>query len=327
MHSGDQSEPFRQVLPNRAATLLITTRNRKEDLRRALESALQQSAPLEVLVIDDASTDQTSEMVRREYPSVRLYRDETPQGLIVQRNRGAKLASGSIIFSIDDDAIFSSSTIVETTLQAFNHPRVGAVAIPFIDVNRSRVLNQKAPKDEGVYATYSYIGTAHALRRDLFETLGGYRESLFHQGEEEDYCIRMLEAGFITRCGVSDPIHHFESPRRSLTRMDYYGSRNKILYAWQNVPFPYLAAHLPVTTVGTLLHCLQPARFWTRSRGVLAGYSWMVSNRQTRRAVSGKTYRLSRNLKCRGAVELAEIEPMLPGPCPDSRVGQFVSVH
>ena len=127
-------------------------------------------------------------------------------------------------------------------------PQIGAVAIPFIDVNRSRTVRQKAPRPDSIFAAYTFIGTAHALRRDVFLRLDGYRDALVHQGEEEDYSIRMLNAGWITRCGNADPIHHFESPRRSWSRMDYYGARNKILYAWQNVPWPYFPAHVLLTT-------------------------------------------------------------------------------
>src|SRR5262245_32687574 len=105
------------------ASLVITTKNRKEDLRKAIVSALRQTEPLEVLVMDDGCTDGTEQAVRREFPSVQIHRTETSQGYIVQRNRGARLARGSIIFSLDDDAAFSTPNIVEQTLADFVHPR------------------------------------------------------------------------------------------------------------------------------------------------------------------------------------------------------------
>src|SRR5688572_20321271 len=75
-----------------SATVVITTKNRKEELRTAIRSALDQTARPQVLVIDDGSSDGTSEMVRSEFRDVTLHRYEQSNGLIVQRNNGAKLA-------------------------------------------------------------------------------------------------------------------------------------------------------------------------------------------------------------------------------------------
>jgi GT2 family glycosyltransferase len=197
-------------------------------------------------------------------------------------------------------------------LRDFDHPRVGAVAIPFVNVNESPAVLQKAPQPDGIYAAYAFIGTAHALRRDLFLQLGGYREVLFHQSEEEDYCLRMLQAGYVTRAGNAEPIHHFESPRRSWQRMDYYGARNKVLYAWHNIPFPYLPLHLTVTTIKTSTFSFRPGRLITRWRGVVGAYAMVCTGRTTRQPVSAKSYELSRSLKLRGPLPLTEIESDLP---------------
>jgi glycosyltransferase involved in cell wall biosynthesis len=295
------------------ATVVITTKNRREDLLKAIASALAQTTGPEVLVIDDASTDGTSATVAREFPAVRLHRSEKSLGLVVQRNRAAKLATNPIIFSLDDDAVFSTPRIVEDTLREFGHPRVGAVAIPYADVNQSPAVHQRAPEPNGVYATYDFKGTAHAVRRDLFLALGGYREVLVHQSEEEDYCVRMLNTGWITRLGNSDPIHHFESPRRSWSRMDFYGARNKILYAWHNIPFPAVALQLTGRTAKAVVFSLQPGRMLTRCRGLLNGYYVCMTGKAERRPVNPAVYRLSQELKVRRTTSLSEIENRLPG--------------
>jgi glycosyltransferase involved in cell wall biosynthesis len=295
-----------------SATVVITTKNRLQELRKAVASAIIQTAKPEILVVDDGSTDGTAASIAHEFPGIRVHRNETSLGLIVERNRGTQLASGSIIFSIDDDAIFSSPHVVEQTLREFDHARVGAVAIPFADVNQSPKIKQRAPDKNGIYAGYTYIGTAHAVRKDLFLHLGGYRELLIHQSEEEDYCVRMLNAGYVVRCGTADPIHHFESPRRSWTRMDYFGARNKVMYAWNNVPFPFFPMHLAVTTFMTSIYARDPVRCLTRVRGVAAAYARCLTGQGDRRPVAPSVYRLSRELKRREAVPLREFEERLP---------------
>ena len=98
-----------------------------------MSSALGQTAQPEVVVIDDGSTDGTAEMVRANFASVRLERSETSQGYIVQRNRGAHLAIGRILFSMDDDAEFSTPHIVEQTLRDFDHPRDRRHRHPYLE--------------------------------------------------------------------------------------------------------------------------------------------------------------------------------------------------
>jgi glycosyltransferase involved in cell wall biosynthesis len=290
------------------SSVVITTKNRLQGLREAITSALAQTAEPEILVIDDGSTDGTAQAVSREFPSVTVHRSEQSLGYIAQRNRAATMCKSPIMFSIDDDAVFSTSRVVEQTLSEFDHFRVGGVAIPFKDVNRSPAVYQKAPTANGIYANYGYIGTAHAVRRDLFLNLSGYREVLFHQGEEEDYCIRLLGAGYVIRAGNSDLIYHYESPRRSWTRMDFYGARNKILYTWFNVPFPYLPGHLAVTTAKTLSYSLTPKRFLTRLKGVLAGFYFCAVHPLSRQPVSAAVYRLSRLLRKHGDLPFETVE-------------------
>src|SRR4051812_33725473 len=104
------------------ATILIVTHNRRDELRRALTSAREQEGDNEILVLDDASTDGTAEMVAREFTEARLVRTEESYGCIGQRNRGAELARAPIIVSLDDDAVFTSPQTVRQTLEDFDDP-------------------------------------------------------------------------------------------------------------------------------------------------------------------------------------------------------------
>lgn len=297
------------------ATIVITTKNRRDELKQALESCLQQSVKPEVLVIDDGSTDGTSKMVRQEFPNVKLFRHENSLGLIVSRNEGAKLATGCVIFSIDDDAVFTNSRIVEDTLTCFNDRRVGAVAIPYVDVNQSPTVKQSAPDSSDVWFTDRYIGTAHAVKRDIFLELGGYRECFFHQGEERDFCVRMLDAGYFVRIGHSEVIHHFESPKRDTERMDVYGRRNDVLVAWLNFPLVILPFHLLGTTIKGLLFGFRVGRPMRMLRGLFAGYRGIWTHFSERRPVKLSTYRRFRNLQIAGPLSANAF----PDPQPDKQ--------
>ena len=312
----DLSPETMGALASPSATVVIATRNRRDELRTAIQSALAQTVPIEVLVIDDGSTDGTADMVRAEFYGVRVIRHEDSRGYIVRRNEGARLAAGPVVFSIDDDAVFSTRDIVKRTLEEFEPACVSAVAIPYVDIHVDRHVCQAAPDRQSVYATRQFKGTAYAVRRDVFAQVGGFRESLFHQGEEGDFCIRALAAGYVVRLGTADPIHHFESPKRDFQRMDFFGVRNAVLFAWQNVPAPFVFLHMPVVVVRCLAHTWNPGRLRARFAGVLDGCRLCAA--VPRDPVPASTYRLWRFL-AKGPRPLSQLAPLTRPPSSRTR--------
>ncbi|HEY4292288.1 glycosyltransferase family 2 protein [Luteibacter sp.] len=97
-------------------SVYIPTRNRSALLRRALDSVLEQTWPrIEILVCDEASTDETPEVLAwyaRCYPGKFVcLRNETPQGACRARNRCIEHASGTYVTGLDDDDFFHPQRI------------------------------------------------------------------------------------------------------------------------------------------------------------------------------------------------------------------------
>ena len=293
-----------EVIRSLTATVVISTKNRQDDLRSALASCCEQLPACEVLVVNDGSTDQTNQLLEDDFPTVAVLTHDVSTGYITARNEGAAAASSDIIFSIDDDAAFTSSRIIEQVLAEFDDPRVGAVAIPYADVNRDGTEQQRTPDASQIWVSDRFIGTAHAVRRDVFLKLGGYREFFFHQGEESDFCIRMLDAGYFVRLGNSDRIDHFESPKRDTRRMDLYGRRNDVLFAVLNVPWPWFPLHLGSITLRGLLFGIRVRRPLRMFQGLVFGFASGVKYWSYRKPVSTTTYRLFRRLRREKGVPL-----------------------
>ncbi|MBX3466771.1 MAG: glycosyltransferase family 2 protein [Planctomycetes bacterium] len=295
------------------ATVVISTKDRRESLARTIESALAQTVAPEVLVIDDGSTDGTDEMVRARFPQVHLERSPVSRGYIAQRNLGASLARAKVVVSLDDDAYFPSDRTVEQTLVEFDHRRVGAVAIPFVNVNSGPQVLQRAPaRGADIFVTDSFVGTAYAIRRDVFLGLGGFRTEFFHQGEERDLCLRMLATGRVVRLGTADPIHHVESPLRSWRRMALYGRRNDVLFAWYNVPTVMLPVHLSASSLLGLRCGLRTGHLGAMGLGLLRGAGAALRAPRARRPVSLRTYVLARRLRRGRGLPLGLFELTLP---------------
>lgn len=296
------------------ATVVIATKNRKNELQKAIESTMSQiGARIEILVMDDGSTDGTYYLLREMFPAIRVERHPVSLGYIVQRNRAAEVASGPLIISLDDDAVFSTPNVVRGTLQDFSDAMIGAVAIPWINVpdGENAPVRQKAPDGQCVYCANAFTGLAHAVRKDVFLQIGGYRENLVHGGEELEFCTRLLNAGYVTRLGTSDPVLHYESPVRNLKRQCYFGARSSVLYAWYNVPTRMLAVHM-LATIGNHLQCgLRCGHLASRVAGVAAGLGACVRERKARKAISFSSYRLIRKMQLR-YIPLDELRALVP---------------
>ncbi len=113
-------------------TVIITTYNRENLVGRAIESVLQQGWPkLEIIVIDDCSTDKTADIIPARYPQVKYLRQEFNQGPGPARNRGLREATQPWALILDDD-----DTLLPGSLQAITgHMK------SFPDLDKYPVLN------------------------------------------------------------------------------------------------------------------------------------------------------------------------------------------
>lgn len=297
-------EPVRPL----QATVVISTRNRKDELRVALASCLTQTAKPEIIVLSDGSTDGTAEMVRAEFPTVTLYDYPTSSGPAGRRNHGVRTAAGDVIITLDDDIEFISPTTLEHTLREFDDPRIGAVTIPFINVRGDQsIAHQRAPDSNAVYLTDAFVACACALRRDVMLSAGLFRPCTIMYGEEEDLSIRMLDNGFFIRLGSADPLNHYASPRRSTKRMDVLGARNKILFSWFNIPLPYLLFHLPGSIFRRISFGFRAGAPLNALQGLAWGLGAAARYFFLRAPVRRTTYRLFRLLRRRQALPLDEL--------------------
>ena len=84
-------------------SVIIPTYNRKQTLKRAIQSVYIQSLPpFEIIVVDDGSKDGTKEWVKKKYPNIK-YIYQKNSGVSSARNKGIKTAQGKYISFLDSD--------------------------------------------------------------------------------------------------------------------------------------------------------------------------------------------------------------------------------
>lgn len=293
-------------------SVVIATKNRKNELRRALKSCLEQDINLDLIVLDDGSDDGTSDMVKMEFPNATLVSDGESKRQMLRRNQGVEISKSKYVVFIDDDCVFTKEDIVSKNLERFNQPWVGGVSIPFINIKINEIIHQKSPDEFSDYALSEACECAYIVRRDVYLKCGGFNALYQREQEGAELAIRMLDAGYIIRPGFSEPIHHIHSAVRDDRLSHIFGPRNLILFAWICVPGRYLLPQMFGSTVNAVRHGFKIGKPILKSLGLLKGYFACVQYYEIRNPVSVRAYKTYRYLRASGMVRDEEILSMLP---------------
>ena len=221
------------------ASISILNYQRRDALRRALEAARdQRHAVLDVIAVDNASTDGSAEMVRDEFPDVRLVRLPENVGAAA-RNAGVAAAKGDVVFTLDNDVLFTTPDDVSRGLAVFErHPR--AAVVDFMILDGSGQLSRRDwchPRDperwaEHEFATDYVLEGASACRRQAFVDSGGYWPPLFIGHEGWDLAFRLIGAGHDLVYTPDVRVRHMVDPTvRPSGRIYYTYTRNAVWVA------------------------------------------------------------------------------------------------
>jgi hypothetical protein len=224
------------------ASIAILNYQRRDALRRALEAARdQRHQVLDVIAVDNASTDGSAEMVRDEFPDVRLVRMAENVGAAA-RNAGVAAAKGDVVFTLDNDVLFGTPDDVGRALAAFErYPR--AAVVNFMIVDAAGRLSRRDwchPRDpdrfaEQEFATDYVLEGASACRRHAFLEAGGYWPPLFIGHEGWDLAFRLIDAGHDLVYTPDVRVRHMVDPSvRPSGRIYYTYARNAVWVALRN---------------------------------------------------------------------------------------------
>ncbi|MFL5995490.1 MAG: bifunctional polysaccharide deacetylase/glycosyltransferase family 2 protein [Streptomyces sp.] len=193
----------------RPVTVIVPAYNEKECIANTLQSLARSTHPIEIIVVDDGSTDGTSEISREAARSlgmtnVRVIRQENA-GKPAALNNGVRSASHDIVVMMDGDTVFEPDT-VRQLVQPFANPEVGAVAGNAKVGNRDTVIGawqhieyvMGFNLDRRMYDLLRCMptipGAIGAFRREAVLQVGGMSEDTL--AEDTDITIAMHRAGW-----------------------------------------------------------------------------------------------------------------------------------
>jgi len=237
--------------------------NSEESTLNSSLSTVHRSLLTEVIVVDNASSDGTVQMLRDEFPDTRVIVNSQNLGFTRANNQALAIARGRYLFLLNPDTELAPNALSAMTAYADAHPRVGIIgpklfygdgslqssrrrfptlATAFLESTifqqwfpRNRALTRYFMLDTSDDETQDVdwvTGSAMFVRREMYEQVGGFDEQFFMYSEELDWCYRAKQAGWQIMYLPTAQVTHYEgkSSEQIVVQRDIYFHSSKIRF-------------------------------------------------------------------------------------------------
>ncbi|HBE23330.1 MAG TPA: glycosyl transferase [Verrucomicrobiales bacterium] len=187
--------------PSPLVSVIVCTRNGSTRIVACIESLLRLRGKVELIIVNDGSTDDTALLVHTMFPQVRLL-NLTPSGLSAARNAGAAVAAGEILAYTDDDCVVDENWVIHLS-EKFHQGSYDAVGGPNIPP-ATNALQKIIVIHAGGSAAHVMLddhcaehipGCNLAVTAQAFQKIGGFDPQFRTAGDDVDFCWRLLDAG------------------------------------------------------------------------------------------------------------------------------------
>jgi GT2 family glycosyltransferase len=238
-------------------SIIIVNWNTRDLLCQCLDSLTQkvEGIEMEILVVDNGSTDGSVAAVRDKFPGVRLIENPVNMGFAKANNQAISLSSGEYLLLLNPDTQVKDETVVKMLSFMDAHAEAGLVGAQLLNADGSkqnsianfpslatellnksllrRLFPEKFPgkgRDyPGPVEVDSVIGACMMVRRKAVEQMGLLDEKFFLFLEETDWCYRIKKAGWKVYHIPQAEIFHFQGKsaeaEKGKARIEYYRSR------------------------------------------------------------------------------------------------------
>lgn len=297
-------------------SVIIPNYNGLNYLPTCLEALRRQTyRDYEVILVDDASHDDSLAWTRVHFPEVRLVALERNSGMAAACNRGAAIAQGEILVMLNSDTEAEPGWLEALVRTLDEHPRAGAAASKMLLFDRRDTLHTAGDmmgkdgiprnrgvweRDEGQYdaalEVFGGCGGGVAYRRTAWEEVGGFDEQLFMYLEDVDLAWRLQLAGWEAVFAPQARLYHRLSATSGGRLASFLTGRNTIWVIAKNLPGPLWRKHWLKIIRAQLKIAIEALRAWrgaearARLRGQLAGLLGLPKMCAKRKAVQSRIH-------------------------------------
>ena len=223
-------------------SVVMLSWNRKDDVRVSLDHLFAADYPsVEVIVVDNHSTDGTVDMVKEKFPAAIVVPLAENIG-IAGWNKGFEIAKGEYILVLDDDSYPETNALSIGITRMMQEPQCGIIAMQVY--NQHRQIIQTSSLTQGNNTTF--IGCGAILRADIIEEISEcLNPLLFLYAHETEFAMRVINRGFSVLYEPKAIVQHINSPAHRLilresdidARRQYYLIRNILVILILHFPF------------------------------------------------------------------------------------------
>ena len=269
----------------------------------------QTCAGLEVIIVDNGSTDASLDLLARDYPWVQVILLGENQGFTGACNAGLRAGRGEVLILLNNDTQVAADWLEEILAAFSRHPQAGSVACRMLLFDRRTVFHAAGdtfsvaglPGNRGVWQddrgqytegpVFSANGGSAAYRRAMLDDVGLLDESFYFSLEDVDLGWRAQLRGWTCIYAPRAVVYHKLSATGGGVTHSYYNGRNFIYVLAKDVPGPLWRRYWPRMLRAQLQISLAALRAWrgrearARLRGQLAGLWGLPRQLARRRAI------------------------------------------
>lgn len=237
-------------------SIVIPNWNGKHFLQTCLDSLRAQThGHLEVIIVDNASSDGSQDYIKTNYPEVILIELRENQGFTGACNIGMESATGEIISLLNNDTEVEPNWVAEIVGAFDRHPDVGMIASKMLLFNERDTIHTTGDffttdgragnrgvweKDEGQYETEDYVfsacGGSSAYRQSMLDNIGLLDNDYFFLLEDVDLAWRAQLAGYKVLYVPTAIVYHHLSATGGGVTASFHDGRNSIWIVVKNLP-------------------------------------------------------------------------------------------
>lgn len=250
-----------------AVSIVIVSFNGRPHLARCLEAVLaQQGPPFEVILVDNGSSDGSTDFVRERFPVVRLVALPANMGFAAGNNRGADAAVAPRLVFLNNDTEVQAGWLAALVATAEADPATGLVASKIVFMHDPAVLDSagdSVTRAGGAFKrghgrpaaeytarspVFAACGASFLMPKQLFDECGGFDEDFFLSHEDVDLSYRVRLRGHSCVYEPASVVHHVGSASlgRTSALSVFHGQRNLEWMYVKNTPGWVLPATLPL---------------------------------------------------------------------------------